>query len=93
MEHRFTRQELYDRIWSTPMTRVAAQLGTTPRVKLIGPSRRHPDATDRLLDQERVWQSRASAAPASSSSGLSRAFGDGHRCGYGTRTTTRNHTA
>lgn len=30
MEHRFTRQELYDRIWSTPMTRVAAELGTTP---------------------------------------------------------------
>jgi hypothetical protein len=30
MEHRFTRQELYDRIWSTPMTRVAVELGTTP---------------------------------------------------------------
>ena len=30
MEHRFTRQELHDRIWSTPMTRVAAELGTTP---------------------------------------------------------------
>ena len=30
MEHRFTRQELYDRIWSTPTTRVAAELGTTP---------------------------------------------------------------
>jgi hypothetical protein len=29
MEHRFTRQELYNRVWSTPMTRVAAELGTT----------------------------------------------------------------
>jgi hypothetical protein len=29
MEHRLTRQELYNRIWSTPMTRVAAELGTT----------------------------------------------------------------
>src|SRR6266853_2347112 len=26
MEHRFTRQELYNRVWSTPMTRVAAEL-------------------------------------------------------------------
>ena len=30
MEHRFTRRELYDRIWSTPMTRVAVELGATP---------------------------------------------------------------
>jgi len=29
MEHRFTRQDIYNRIWSTPMTRVAAELGTT----------------------------------------------------------------
>jgi len=29
MEHRFTRQELYNLIWSTPVTRVAAELGTT----------------------------------------------------------------
>jgi hypothetical protein len=29
MEHRFSRQELFDRIWSTPMRRVAAELGTT----------------------------------------------------------------
>ena len=29
MEHRFTRQEIYNRVWSTPMTRVAAELGTT----------------------------------------------------------------
>src|SRR5581483_56151 len=62
-------------------------------VKLIGPSRGHPDATGWLLDQERVWQSRASAAPASSSSRLSRAFGAGYRCGYDTRTTTRNYAA
>jgi hypothetical protein len=29
MKHRFTRQELFDRIWSTPMSHVAAELGTT----------------------------------------------------------------
>lgn len=30
MEYRFTRQELYDRVWSTPMTRLILELGTNP---------------------------------------------------------------
>lgn len=29
MEHRFTRQQLYDTIWSKPMSHLAAELGTT----------------------------------------------------------------
>jgi len=29
MEHRFTRQQLYDRIWSKPMSHLAVELGTT----------------------------------------------------------------
>ncbi|UXN57848.1 hypothetical protein [Phyllobacterium zundukense] len=29
MEHRFTRQELYDRVWSKPMSHLVAELGTT----------------------------------------------------------------
>lgn len=29
MEHRFKRQELYDRVWATPMTRIATELGIT----------------------------------------------------------------
>lgn len=29
MEHRFTRQELYDRVWSKPMSHLVTELGTT----------------------------------------------------------------
>lgn len=29
MEHRFTRQQIYDRVWSKPMSHLAAELGTT----------------------------------------------------------------
>lgn len=29
MEYRFTRQELYDRVWSKPMSHLVAELGTT----------------------------------------------------------------
>jgi hypothetical protein len=29
MEHRFTRQELYDRVWSKPMSHLVIELGTT----------------------------------------------------------------
>jgi hypothetical protein len=29
MEHRFTRQELYDRVWSKPMSHLVVELGTT----------------------------------------------------------------
>lgn len=29
MEHRFTRQELYDRVWSKPISHLVAELGTT----------------------------------------------------------------
>lgn len=29
MEHRFTRKELYDRVWSEPMSHLIAKLGTT----------------------------------------------------------------
>lgn len=37
MEYRFTRQELYDRVWSKPMTRLVSELGTTigPRTTLL----------------------------------------------------------
>ncbi len=32
MEHRFTRQELYDRIWSKPMSHLVTELGTTTAI-------------------------------------------------------------
>ncbi|MBZ9801209.1 hypothetical protein [Mesorhizobium sp. ES1-6] len=32
MEHRFTRQELYDRVWSKPMSHIVSELGTTTGV-------------------------------------------------------------
>lgn len=32
MEHHFTRQELYDRIWSKPMSHLVAELGTTTEI-------------------------------------------------------------
>lgn len=32
MEHRFTRQELYDRLWSKPMSHLIAELGTTTAI-------------------------------------------------------------
>lgn len=32
MEHRFTRQELYDRVWSKPMSHLVAELGTTTAI-------------------------------------------------------------
>jgi hypothetical protein len=32
MEHQFTRQELYDRVWSKPMSHLVAELGTTTAI-------------------------------------------------------------
>lgn len=32
MEHRFTRQELYDRVWSKPMSHLVTELGTTTAI-------------------------------------------------------------
>jgi hypothetical protein len=82
MEHRRTRQELYNRIWSTPMTRVAAELGTTTgRLSSLLRRAGIPTPSSGYLDQEGIWQSRASAAPASGSSRLPRGQSEARRGG------------